>query len=74
MVIATNWVVQETTKYTRAVIPHPHQLLTVTYRVVTRGYLPWILPRVDPQDRGHCVHLHRIMPNLVHSVHRGHCG
>ena len=28
---------------------------------------------IDLHDRGHCVHLHRIMPNLVHLVHRGYC-
>ena len=26
---------------------------------------------IDLLDRGHCVHRPRIMPNLVHSVHRG---
>ena len=28
---------------------------------------------MDLQPRGHCVHRPRIMPQLVHSVHRGHC-
>ena len=32
-----------------------------------------VLDTIDLQDRGHCVHLPRIMPHLVHSVHRGHC-